>query len=102
MRVHPRKYTKEGFLKFLERNNVSNEIINKFIDLPETVERSGDIFELDINSTWYNSGNTFYNFELNYYSDKLIEYLFSSKVFNDVEVSINYLQCELVVSNLIK
>jgi len=101
MRTYPKKYTNEEFLKFLEKNNVNDEIINKFVKLPETVERSGDKFQLDINSTWYNKGNTYYEFELNYYSDNLVEYLFSSKVFTDVEISINYLQCELVAKNLI-
>lgn len=101
MKVHPRKYTKEGFLKFLEKNNVNDEIILKFVELPETIERSGDTFQLDINSTWYSKGKTYYKFELNYYSDDLVEYLFSSKVFTDVEININYLQCELVAKNLI-
>ena len=102
MGVYPKKYNKKEFLIFLEKHSVSNTIISKFVELPETVERSGNTFKLDINSTWYSIGNTFYNFELNYYSEELVEYLFSSKVFNNVEVSINYLLCELINNNHIK
>lgn len=102
MGVYPKKYCKEEFLDFLEKNNVSDTIIAKFVELPETVERSGNTFKLDINSTWYSIGDTFYNFELNYYSKELVEYLFNSKVFGDIEVSINYLMCELINKNLIK
>jgi len=102
MGVYPKKFSKEEFLKFLEKNNVSDSIINKFLILPEIVKRSGDIFKLDINITWYNIGNTFYNFELNYYSEELVEYLFSSKVFNDIDISVKYLQCELIANNNIK
>jgi len=61
MGKNPKKYSKEEFLKFLEKNNVSDVIISKFVGLPETVERSGNTFNLDINSIWYSIGNTFYN-----------------------------------------
>lgn len=102
MGVYPKKYKKEEFLNFLEKNNVNDDIINKFIELPESIEHSGNTFKLDINSTWYSVGNTFYSFELNYYSEELVEYLFSSKVFGDVGVSVNYLLCELVNNKYIK
>jgi len=101
MGVYPKKYDKEEFIKFLEKNNVNDKIIAKFVELPETIKRNGNLFELDINVTWYSIGNTFYNFEINYYSKELIEYLFGSKVFSDVEKSINYLLCELMNSKLI-
>jgi hypothetical protein len=100
-RIYPKKYSKEEFRKFLEKNNVSETIINKFNELPEKIERNKDKYELYINSTWYNVGNTFYSFELNYYSEELIEYLFNSKVFNDIELSINNLICELKNSKII-
>jgi len=96
MGAYPSEYNKKDFLNFLKKNNVSDVIIAKFVELPETVERSGDTFKLSINLTWYSIGNTFYNFELNYYSNDLVEYLFSSKIFTDIEVSINYLTCELL------
>ena len=102
MGIYPRKYNKETFLMFLKKYNVSDSTLNKFNKLPETVERSGDIFKLDINGTWYNDNNTYYQFEINYYSEDLIEYLFSSKVFNDIDASINFLNCELVTKKYIK
>jgi len=102
MGVYPKQYNKEDFLKFLKKNNVNDNIIAKFVELPETIQRSGSTFKLYINSTWYSIGNTFYNFELNYYSETEIEYLFSLKVFKDVEISINNLLCELVNANHIK
>ena len=101
MGVYPKKYNKEEFLNFLEKNNVNDTIISKFIQLPEKIKRNGDEFELDINVTWYSIGNTFYSFELNYYSNELVEYYFNSKVFNHVEPSINYLMCELMNKKLI-
>jgi len=102
MSAYQKKQTKEQFLKFLEKKNVDSVIISTFVGLPMTVVRGGTTFKLDISSTWYSVGDTQYAFELNYYSEELVEYLFSLKVFNDVEVSINYLSCELVNSNMIK
>jgi len=102
MNTHTENYTKERFLKFLEKNSVNDIIISRFVKLPKTVQRSGSIFKLDINTTWYPDGDTHYNFELNYYSEELVEYRFSSKVFGDVEESINYLLCELMINKLIE
>ena len=96
MGVYPKIYSKSDFIAFLHRNNVSDKVIEKFKELPETITRKNEIFKLNINSTWYSSGQTHYGFELNYYSENLVEYLFSPKVFNDVERSINYLLCELI------
>lgn len=99
---HLKQYNKEEFVKYLQKYNVKDKFINKFIELPETIQRSGNTFKLEINVTWYNVDKTHYTFELNYYSEELIEYLFSSKVFNDVELSINNLLCELINSKYIK
>lgn len=103
MSVHPHTYDKEGFINFLKKNNVINNVIDKFAKLPDTVVRSGgDKFTLDVNSTWYNIDDTHYSFEMNYYSKEEIEYLFSSKVFTDIEVCINNLICELSIGHYIK
>ncbi len=96
MVIHPTIYTKEEFIKFLKKNNTDNNIINKFKELPEIIERmDGKIFYIYIHSLWHDVKKPYYEFELNYYSEELIEYLFSSKVFKDVEHSINYMICEL-------
>jgi hypothetical protein len=99
MTAFPVKYSKEDFIKFLLKNNVNDSIINKFNELPESIKKNGDVYDLYINSIWYSDGNTHYEFEINYYSEELIEYLFSSKVFKDVEQSINYILCELKNAN---
>lgn len=101
MGIYQKKHSKEQFLKFLEKNNENNVIISKFVRLPMTVNLNGNIFKLDIGSTWYRDGDTHYAFELNYYSEELIEYLYSSKVFNNVETSINYLLCELINNSML-
>lgn len=95
MSAHLKTYNKEEFLHFLQKNNVNENIINKFLELPEIYKRNGNTFDLSINSIWHSEGKTYYEFELNYYSESLIEYLFGSKVFTDVEHSINNLLCEI-------
>lgn len=97
MGVYPSQYSREDFIKkFLKKNHVSDLIISKFVELPEKIIIDNHDYDLYINVTFISVGNTCYNFELNYYSEGLVEYLFNSKVFNDVEVSINYLICELI------
>ena len=101
MSIHPEIYDKEGFINFLEKHDAGDVIITKFAKLPNTVVRSGDEFTLDVDATWYNVADTHYRFEMNYYSKDLIEYLFSSKVFTDIEISINNLICELRIAHYI-
>jgi hypothetical protein len=101
MRIYPKKYTKEEFFTFLKKINANDQIINKFLELPKFIIKNGYNYELYIDSTYYNIDNTYYKFELNYYSEELIEYLFNSKVFTDIEVSINNLSCELMNAKLI-
>lgn len=102
MTAYPKKYNKNEFLKFLNKINVDDVIISNFELLPETLKKNDSVYCLDINSTFYSQGTTYHNFELNYYSEDLIEYLFGLKVFNDIEVSINYLMCELINNGYIK
>lgn len=101
MGVYPKIYDKNEFIAFLRKNNVQNKIIERFIELPESLTHKGSEYKLNIHTTWYSAGRTHYNFELNYYSENLIEYRFNSKVFNDVEKSVNYLFCELMNNNYI-
>lgn len=94
-------YSKNEFINFLKKINISNSVIKKFTKIPETINYNGNKYDLYINTTWYGSKKTKYIFELNYYSDEIIEFLFNSKVFNDVEISINNLIYELNRNNLI-
>ena len=97
MGVYPSQYSREDFIKkFLKKNNVSDGIVSKFVALPEKIIIDNHDYDIYVNVTFISVGDTCYNFELNYYSEELVEYLFNSKVFNDVEVSINYLLCELI------
>jgi hypothetical protein len=96
MGVYPKEYSKNEFIAFLHKNNVSDKVIEKFNELPETIIYKNSEYKLNINSTWYSGGQTHYSFEFNYYSENLVEYRFSPKVFNDIEKSINYLLCELI------
>lgn len=95
MGYYPTLYNKKRFKKFLIKNNVNDGILKKFAELPITVTVDNIVYDLYIYSVWYSFGNTYYTFELNYYSDANIEFLFHSKQYNDVESSINNLLCEL-------
>mgnify|MGYP006307111661 CR=1 FL=1 len=101
-KICPKKYSKQEFLKYLEKNKVSETIVEDFKSLPEEIIRSGDTFKLDINTTWYPEDETHYDFEMNYYSEETIEYLFNSKIFGNIANCINYLICELINNNFIK
>jgi hypothetical protein len=96
MGVYPTGYNKLEFIEFLKKNNVEDSIIKKFMQLPETITHKKHVYRLNIVSTWYSIGDTYYNFEMNYYSDDIIEFLFTYKIFTNVEESINNLLCDLV------
>ena len=96
MGVYSSDYDKEGFLKYIKKNKVNNEVIIRFEKLPDVIKRNGDEFKLQVVYTFIGVTPTGYDFEMNYYSEDLVEYLFNSKVFHDVEVGVNYLTCELI------
>jgi hypothetical protein len=102
MGIFPTAYSKEGFIEFLQKNHVNETIIEKFKFLPENVKKNKHLYAINILCTWYNTGDTHYNFELNYYSEDQIEYLFPFKVFTNVETSIDNLTCDLVAGKYIK
>lgn len=101
MGVYPKGYTKEEFVNFLEKNNVEDSVIKKFLSLPEKINAKGSKFKLYISSTFVSVGNTYYNFELNYYSEDKIEFLFPYKLFKNIEKSIDNLLCDLVAGKYI-
>lgn len=89
------KFSKREFIEFLDENNVSIDTIINFSKLPETIKCGNNIFKLNIELIFNGSGNTSYDFELNYYCEESIEFLFNYKIFNNVEQSINYLNNEI-------
>lgn len=95
MGYYPKRYTKEEFNNFLVDNNVNDDIIHKFGEIPEKIIKNNVEYVLYINVIWYSIGNTFYNFELNYYSEDKIEFLFEMKLLCNVEISINNLISKL-------
>lgn len=101
MNIFPQIYTKAKFLELLTTNNINDNIIHKFNKLPEFIEINKSTYFIYINVTQYGVKNPTFNYELNYYSNDLIEFLFNSKVFNSVELSINNLLCNLMNIKLI-
>jgi hypothetical protein len=100
MNVIQKEYKRDEFIKFMGKYGVSDEVISNFVDVPETIIKNDHKFHLVITSRWYNIGKTHYEFELNYYSPKLMEYLFSLKVYNDIEISVIHLVNELKKAGL--
>lgn len=99
--IFPTQYDKDDFLSYLKKVKVNDEIILIFNKLPEELKKNDFKYTLYINKIWYNIDNTYYNFELNYYSYDLNEFLFSPKVFFDVETSITHLYTNLILNKLI-
>jgi len=101
-KIYPKRYNKKEFLNYLKKNKVGEKIIDDFNSLPESITRSGDMFKLDITLTWYPENETHYDFEMNYYCEDTIEYMFNSKIFHNIVYCINYIMCELINNNYIK
>lgn len=95
MTTHPTLFNKNEFIKFLNKINIAEELIEKFNKLPNFVEKDGIKYELNTMLTYNSSDETSYGFELNYYSNKIMEFIFNYKIFDDFEESINYMICEL-------
>jgi len=102
MKAHPKIYDSSEFTVFLNRNNVDEIVMEKFKNFPESIIYNNSEYKLNITSVWYGKDFARLNFEINYYSEEQIEYLFNSKVFTDVEKSINYLYFELVNRKFVK
>lgn len=92
MTIYHKPTNRETFIKFLHENNVNKNIISRFENLPEIIKNNNIEYQLTTNLTWNDEGKTHYDFELNYYSKDNMEFLFNYKIFNDVEISINYLE----------
>jgi hypothetical protein len=102
MGIYPTVYSKGEFIEFLLKNHVSTTIIEKFKIIPEIVKKNNHLYKLNITCTFFSIGETFYNFELNYYSEDQIEYLFPFKVLTNIEESIDNLICDLVMAKYIE
>ncbi len=101
MKIYPKTYKKNELLIFLKKINANEKIIKNLSNLPENIKYKGNNYYLYINVNWYNVDKTYYGFEFNYYSDELMEYLFNYKIFNDIELSITYIECLLIKHKII-
>jgi len=101
MGVEQNEFNKKEFMGFLLKNEVSNEIIKRFENIPEILYKNDTKYNLVVQMRWYDLEKTHREFEMNYYSEKIMEYLLSFKVYTDIELSINYLECELRIKGFI-
>lgn len=95
MTSYPNVYNKKKFIDFLFESGVNVTIINKLKSLPEKIEKHNITYELYINITWHDEGKTHYDFEVNYYSEDKLEFLFPYKIFTDPEKSIDFVSRNL-------
>jgi len=102
MNIFPKIYNKKEFLTQLIETKTKEETIINFNKLPESLNHKGSEYLIYINVTKYGIKNVTHNYEINYYSKELIEFLFNSKVFNRVELSINNLLCDLMNAKYIE
>lgn len=99
--IYPRLFDKKEFIKYLESNKINRELIQIITQLPETITLRDYKYKIFINKIFYSKGNTYYKFELNYYSEELNEFLLPFKIFSNIEDSVNYLHISLKERNLI-
>lgn len=98
----PKNYNKKEFIDFLKKNNTDIDIVKRFENLPETIKYNDSDYVMNIIITWHSNHGSYYNFEINYYSEEIIEYLLNYKIFKDIEITLNYLECQLTDKNLIE
>lgn len=101
METYPKKYNKITFTEYLEKINTSTQLLERFERLPAMLIHNNIEYELNVIKTYYAGDGSYFNFELNYYSDDILEFLFTYKIFQDIEDSVNYLECELINENFI-
>lgn len=95
MAAHSKEYTKNQFIKFLNKNNINISVIKKVKLFPETVKKNGGKYDLYIKVTWYDDNKTYYEFEFNYYDTARIEFLFTIRIYTNIDVSVTNLLTEL-------
>lgn len=101
MNNQPKLFDKENFIEFLKNNGITNGVLNRIDRLPEVINHKKNKYFLNIVVSWHKEGNTYYEFELNYYSKENMEFLLTYKIFNNIENSLNFLECELKKRGLI-
>lgn len=95
MATHSNEYTKNQFIKFLNENNINTTVIEKVKLFPETINKNNDDFDLYIKVIWNDNKETYYEFEFNYYNIEKIEFLFTIRIYRNIDISVNNLLTEL-------
>jgi len=80
--------TKIELIEFLNSINIDENIINKINEFPDFLNIDNDNYDLYINITPIDTKSNQFNYELNYYSYNNSEFLFTPKVFSNIEISI--------------
>lgn len=96
MKTIAKKYNKTEFLKYLIKNNVSDNIVFNFNELPEVIERNGNVYDIYINLILYIVNPPYCKYELNYYSENIVEFLFTFKAFDNIEQCVNNIKCDII------
>ena len=91
----PKTFKKQELIRYLMDNGVVNGMLIRLENLPDILHVNNYDYVFNAITTWRERGHTYHEFELNYYSEENMEFLFTYKIFNDVEVSLNFLECEL-------
>lgn len=99
--VNPKQFDKNEFVEYLIKNKIRKSIVSIINKLPNQITFRKYKYDIFINKIWYNKGETYYKFELNYYSSELNEFLLPLKVFTNVENSVKYLFVNLKERKLI-
>lgn len=86
------KYNKEELITLLKKNNTKKDIVERVNKLPNIIKKNNHQYLIDIN---INKINGHYEYDINYYCEDIMEYLLSHKIFNDIEISLNIIECQL-------
>lgn len=89
------KKTKQGFVKFMSKNNCDCDLINRFNDFPEKLIYKGDDYNMTISINKRTIGESIYNFDINYFSISKLQLLFPYKYTNSIKEIIEYVENNL-------
>ena len=92
----PNNFGKQEFIALMKKIGVANGLFSRVEALPDIIHYNGHDYKLNISCSWHREDGTYYEFEMNYYAEDIMEFLLTYKIFRDIEVSLNYLECELM------
>lgn len=87
-------FNKKEFIKFLKVSNVDKALLERVEKLPKLVHKNKTDYKININYDYLDKEEV-QQFEINYYSNKLYEFLFPYKIHEDLESSLDNIEKEL-------